>query len=180
MKPNEHPIIFSAKSVRAILAGQKTQTRRVVKLRATDGKCSRNCSGIDLSLAWPDRGIGGGGYLKIPCRDGATQRVDCPYGGVGDRLWVKEAWRNRSPIFMPRKFSRLTLLIVAVRCEQLQEITMADARAEGARPGTKYETFRSAYQRQWDAINSRRGYGWDTNPLVWVIEFRRANNVNQS
>lgn len=88
----ERPIIMSGESVRAILVGQKTQTRRVVKLRPRDGMCATDCSGVEPEKAWADPGLGGGGYLKVPCRDGAAQRIHCPYGVPGDRLWVKEVW----------------------------------------------------------------------------------------
>lgn len=79
----------------------------------------------------------------------------CPYGKPGDRLWVKETWyspamtdellgyaadgdyphgctyRKRRSIFMPRAFSRITLEVTGVRVERLQEISEADAMAEG-------------------------------------------------
>jgi hypothetical protein len=90
----ERPILFSAPMVRAILAGTKTQTRRLVDLselkRATT-------PGYD----WTWRG-------QAPIRSIAQQRRyprGCwqdvrndaliklsPYGGAGDRLWVRETW----------------------------------------------------------------------------------------
>jgi len=174
------PIIFSTPMVQAILAGQKTQTRRVVKPQ-------------------PD-----GDYVK--------QWIDLfepPYK-PGDRLWVKEAWsvwehrpddlpiryradyRNdykakwQSPMFMPRRYSRITLEITNVRCERLQEMTEADAVAEGLkvsaaghyynyhnkRPHTDFGCPIESFESLWDSINAKRGYGWETNPWVWVLEFR--------
>lgn len=71
----DRPILFSAPMVRAILDGRKTQTRRVVKCQY---------SGLPLmvgdSVAFLDNGR----------RTGPDQR--CPYGTLGDRLWVREAW----------------------------------------------------------------------------------------
>lgn len=36
-------------------------------------------------------------------------------------------------------------------------------------------TYRFGFQQLWDSINAKRGYGWDKNPWVWVIEFRRVD-----
>lgn len=68
----ERPILFSAPMVRALLAGTKTQTRRVAK-------------GV---VAVHSRT--GEALAKL---DSAGPRVACPYGQPGDRLWVREAFR---------------------------------------------------------------------------------------
>ncbi|MNX89177.1 hypothetical protein D3C86_1211820 [compost metagenome] len=92
--------------------------------------------------------------------------------------------RWRPPIHMPRKASRILLEIVSVRVERLQEISSADATAEGINwnPGTAWtfseargltDAYRSQFADLWDSINSKRGLGWDTNPWVWAITFRR-------
>lgn len=76
----ERPILFSAPMVRAILDGQKTQTRRVVKPR---GRNSLFAVEADGSPAWSDS------YILDPGNDEWRMR-DCPYGQLGDRLWVRE------------------------------------------------------------------------------------------
>lgn len=89
----------------------------------------------------------------------------------------------RPSIFMPRWASRLTLEITNVRVERVQEISEEDAKAEGVEavactpvgrgPGaTGWMLCRPAYQTLWDSLNKARGYGWDANPWVWVIEFK--------
>ena len=84
----ERPILFSAPMVRAILAGQKTQTRRVVKFpRSRD------------SFVLIDRGNGWWPYQSDDgeteiCNDGCEHCYSSPYGQPGDRLWVKETWRH--------------------------------------------------------------------------------------
>jgi hypothetical protein len=86
------PILFSAPMVRALLDGRKTQTRRVVKPRKDEDRCASDCAGPQWDRAWADPGFGSGGYLHVPCKDGAAQRVRCPYGNIGDRLWVRETF----------------------------------------------------------------------------------------
>jgi hypothetical protein len=79
---------------------------------------------------------------------------------------------------MPRWASRITLEITAVRVERVQDITEEDAEAEGAL--SCYEPDEAEhpdgcvcqFRNLWDTINSKRGYGWDVNPWVWVVEFR--------
>lgn len=81
----ERPILFSAPMVRAILDGSKTQTRRVWKMP----------KGMEWYVSGPLRGeetgdicdIGGKGWWSV-------DEVACPYGDVGDRLWVRETWQG--------------------------------------------------------------------------------------
>ena len=84
-------------------------------------------------------------------------------------------------IHMPRRFSRITLEIVAVRVERVQEITEQDAVAEGAAfmPAADLRDERLTvpqlvFSHVWDSLYSKRGLGWDANPWVWVIEFAEA------
>jgi hypothetical protein len=90
-------------------------------------------------------------------------------------------WHTRPSIFMPRAASRITLEVARVRVERLQEISEDDSYAEGVHAGSwEYdngegtETARESYQCLWDSLNAARGYGWDANPWVWVVEFRKV------
>ena len=77
-------------------------------------------------------------------------------------------------IHMPRWASRITLEIVNVRVERVQEIDEAGAILEGA-DASKYEkSYRYAFSQLWDSINAKRGFGWDANPWLWIIEFKRV------
>lgn len=83
----------------------------------------------------------------------------------------------RPSIFMPRNLSRILLEITDVRVERLQEITPTDAMAEGVegkglnKDIVPDQGWRMAYRDLWKSINGAGS--WDTNPFVWVIEFRR-------
>jgi hypothetical protein len=199
----ERPILFSAPMVRAILAGQKTQTRRALT--------------PDLFIS------SGGAVVRMASAGPATtgiREAHCPYWRQpGDRLWVREAWawsgdgaipafdrvrkgevwfradpertspgiRWRPSIHMPRWASRITLEVTGVRVERLQDISEADAQAEGVTPkwepgcsgrlmealgGFSFRPAASAYADLWEQINGPGS--WDANPWVWVVEFRRV------
>jgi hypothetical protein len=101
-------------------------------------------------------------------------------------------WFLRSPLFMPRWASRLLLEITSIKAEFLQDISEADAKAEGLafrKPNFEcgYEGFWGhpnwphvewlsspvkAYKKGWDSINAKRGFPWDSNPAVWATTFR--------
>jgi hypothetical protein len=197
----EHPILFSGPMVQALLAGTKTQTRRMMKPQPT-----RASTG---TWFWsPNKNVhhvGDDGMFQI-----VVSAMSCPYGWVGDRLWVKETFcptdagfayrastdadgercrrelglKWKPSIFCTRKASRITLEITAVRVERLNVISEADALAEGcaidkghvyAVAGAEHFGHRTAvgcYQTLWANINGAGS--WDVNPWVWVIEFRRV------
>jgi hypothetical protein len=89
------------------------------------------------------------------------------------------AWWRRPSIFMPRAACRTLLEVTATRVERLQAISETDAEAEGIDflrhvPDVD-ETLdaRGLFRCLWDGLNAAGGYGWDKNPFVWVIDFRR-------
>lgn len=258
---NEKPILFQGDMIRAILEGQKTATRRIVKptvkgctvgVYTQDGKVSSVVNVQEDGDPWTD--------------------IKCPYGQVGNRLWVREtfkvgAWRDqgqlriafdyraspelvntpwcyppsseqytnqilkavheldkkgiepvgggpdriykweagKSPlnwkpsIFMPRWASRITLEITEIKVERLQDMDNDNAINEGINkywvnyedgggywnvpacwknPDGKIikqiqtEDIIEAFANLWDSINKKRGYSWESNPWVWVINFR--------
>lgn len=85
---------------------------------------------------------------------------------------------TRPSIHMPRFISRIDLEITKVRVERLQDISEDDATAEGVtliplhNNDVYGETNREAFERLWDKINGKK-YPWNSNPWVWVIEFRK-------
>ncbi|HED1311579.1 TPA: hypothetical protein R4S24_000034 [Citrobacter freundii] len=160
-------MIFNGEMVRAILDGRKTQTRRIMKVQPSDGfHPTHNGYDLDLNAHWYTPGVvDKNGYLQPAKKDvfgvaDENEGYTCPFGAVGDRIWVRETWarynidqdshdmayratppadwpeegRWRPSIHMPRWASRLMLEITGVRVERLNAISQADAIAEGAPP----------------------------------------------
>jgi hypothetical protein len=78
---------------------------------------------------------------------------------------------------MPRAASRITLEITDVRVEPLQNITEGDAQEEGILMGETLGYYGALpdFIALWDALYAKKGYGWDTNPWVWVLSFKKIN-----
>jgi len=80
---------------------------------------------------------------------------------------------------MPRWASRITLGILGVRVERVKDIGEEEAVSEGcvvmpASAINPQPTARGSFIMLWNSINYARGFGWLSNPWVWVIEFRRV------
>lgn len=207
----ERGVLFNGEMVRAVLEGRKTQTRRIVK---------------DLSYVDDE-----GNTIQRPTPDQWYPEAlqYCPYGYIGDRLWVRETWCQavdpdtsrpydpprahyrsdgnevylddgdgftayredgtecspwKASIHMPRWASRILLEVTAVGVERVQDISERDAVAEGiGRSGVGWKNYGvdpqvmfcnpvNSFISLWDSINAAKGYGWDANPWVWVVEFK--------
>jgi len=83
-------------------------------------------------------------------------------------------------LFMPRWASRITRDITDVRVERVQDISEADAWAEGISASQAADYYYDgpqpvgAFAELWDSINAKRGYGWTANPWVSAITFAVA------
>ena len=197
----ERPILFSAPMVRALLDGSKTQTRRVVKPAPGD---------VPGTMRHPDVAIFGalahaayGDEWRCPYGQPGErlwvreawqhQEGGAIYdaaGGVADAFESETVYRASRPhypgpwkpsIHMPRGASRIDLEIVDVRVERLQNISEADAIAEGIglnpsavgvrMSGDNPEPMAVAmYRALWEQINGAGS--WDANPWVWAVSFK--------
>jgi len=230
----ERPIISNGWSIRGILSGRKTQTRRIMKPqpKVVDPPNRQTWTPERKWLRWK----------KVKQTSGALTK-HCPYGQLGSILWVREAFRlpawadeytpleyveeggwvaryeadgqhrlagapdhaleeeakdaseseywgqKRYPIILPRELCRMRLRVEGVRVERVQEISAADAYAEGIQtphggelsPGTPEEALsqkdkllRKRFAKKWSQIHGEGA--WERNEWVWVVEFSRIES----
>lgn len=216
----ERPILFSGEMVRAILEGRKTQTRRVCKFRITGPNPPSGLfdmyDGEKWIGAFPNEGKHSSAAMNSPygqpgdrlwVRETFLLRaqgkspvfravVEGAHGAVEAAGYGAMYGGWKPSIFMPRWASRISLEIAKVRVERVQDISEADARAEGISQRVVndkpagwhwlpyggffgdwgYTSATFAYQALWDEINGNaKGgiYAWARNPWVWVVEGKR-------
>ena len=182
-------IIFSTPMVQAILAGRKTQTRRLIK----DKDITNNFDiDIDGSVY---------AYINPATGDSYPPTAIAKYQ-VGDILWVRETWSKdengeyvyranygtteddsfppsmfkwKPSIHMPSEAARIFLRVKNVGVERLQDITEDEAIKEGAKAygpnNCSGTSARIAFAEIWDKTTTE--HEWRTNPWVWVYEFER-------
>ena len=191
----ERPILFSAPMVRAILENRKTMTRRVVKPQAysyANDALGQPCiyprdqSGyadpvpIYCPYGQPGDRLWVRETFRLPSRyDDATpeelaaqvSRTEIRYLADGD---VDLNGKTRPGIFLRYGWHRILLEVVSVRVERVWSISQNDARSEGVGSEGESSDFILDFVYLWDSINAKRGYGWDANPWVWVVEFKRV------
>lgn len=85
--------------------------------------------------------------------------------------------RSRPSIHMPRWASRINLEVKDIRIERVQDITYEGMKAEGCFPPEICGGFWAKLQEEywiplWDSINKKRGFSWESNPWVWVVDFK--------
>lgn len=224
------PILFSGEMVRAILDGRKTMTRRVVSSQPAsfteqfnhatvkaehppawfDNVAKRCKYGVPGDRLWvretfqpliadgfdwfsSDYETGNGIKINYVADTGPVEFYD-----EDDRL----SMAMKPSIYMPRWASRITLEIVSVKVDRLQDISDADARAEGAPeldmmcgtcrgsgthpygdPCDCDAGYRTScpplewFQLLWGYLNAKKpGCSWDDNPWVWVVEFKKVES----
>ncbi|MGM7903178.1 hypothetical protein [Yersinia enterocolitica] len=198
---NEKPILFNSEMVNAILSGRKTMTRRIISektlhlfgVAAGAGECHplELCDERSQSyyLEFCPLGKPGDQLWVRECfsdlEDFDFFNPSVPdvipgywYWADGNPEWGN--WTKPKPsIHMPRRASRINLLITGVRVERLNDISEQDARAEGVKawrgPAEKLVGGKLAFFELWDSIyGQKEGENWQANPWVWVINFERT------
>lgn len=199
----EHPIVFSKEMVKAVIAGRKTMTRSVITPQPPEdwspdwvgyycptiekpngelsdgpeifGACNEDC-GIKCPFGGPgDRlWFRESFYIDdVRWADGERLPKDRPddlsddqifYRADSDCFKKKPKWRSARS--MPRWAAQTILEITGIRVERLHSITRDDIAAEGC-------SFFSDWIYLWDSLNLKHGFGWQFDPWVWVVEFRR-------
>jgi hypothetical protein len=179
---NAHPILFSGEMVSAILEGRKTQTRRIVK-GDPNGKIPFTdelpCPyGLTGDILWVRE------KFNAQTQNGKwwheVKREDRPLFNWAWTNPVHPAYDETPPrwmpsIHMPREACRIELKITQLRIEKLQRITHDEAISEGFSHTTGRAWGKLGFSLLWDKLNKERGYGWDVNPLVWVVSFELAD-----
>lgn len=217
----ERSVLFTAGNRAKSIAGDKTQTRRVIVPQPVyhdDPQCNPKFNMEWQAFIWSKN-------EPIP-----EEVVKCARYQVGDHLWMLEPYqmkeqflscnlmmlgnylddgerfglkateaewerftkrkfpfRRTSSRFMYKVLARYWYEVTEVRAEWVQDISEADAKAEGIvstgggrywiaaldRGFTPRASAREAFRDLWDSINEKRGFGWDKNPLIFVYEFKR-------
>jgi hypothetical protein len=180
------PILFSTAMVQAILAGCKTQTRRVVKPTDVISGSPNSPLVMPTVIKSPHKA---GDILWVRETWGSYSdttpyylyRADYPADAIG--FWHEHEHINwcdfpkwRPSIHMPREAARLFLRVTDVRVQRVQDITSSDIEQEGVDTEglNTGEEWKYAFSQLWDSINAKRGYGWDVNPFCWAYTFERT------
>jgi len=189
------PIIFNTQMVRAILNGDKTQTRRVIhpqQVEYSDGRIQTLDEFVakeswDMLCAFAPYNVGdilyvretfaywegtaGAGYI-YKADEIHNPPIEC---------CLPDRWRPS--IHMPKELARLFLRVKHIKAERIQIISVYDAECEGIAPRDHdrpdYEVI-DDFALLWDEVNYKRGYGWEQNPWVWVYDFEVCEKPEES
>lgn len=189
------PMLMNTEMVKAILAGRKTVTRRLIKPQPKNKP-------VFIIAGTPTKYIG-------KWFDEISDKYWTPPCHTGDVLYVRETWCKgslnggadqyfykaddndfhcqwRPAIHMPKEAARIFLRVIDVRVEHLKGVTLDDAIAEGCQGkfigrgecvGAGWEILpEDEFADVWNSAIKKADldkYGWEANPWVWVIEFER-------
>ena len=201
------PILFNTKMVKAILEGEKTVTRRVLKLPSyikkdsdgtyslfAEGECYDSQNILDLFkeryLLSPYQ-VGDILYVREtwqPLESVSGELMGYHYNADGLCIWLdgdmtqdlREPMKWKPSIHMPKEAARIFLKVTDVRAERLQDIVYQDLLKEGMSNDPEYSTFAiKDFKYLWDKTATKLEAKWDVNPWVWVIEFEKADKPNE-
>jgi len=184
------PILFNTRMVEAILSGEKTTTRRLIKPQPI-GKV-RHCTGYQIDYWAEEKETQGSLFLS---------KMKMPYQ-PGDVLYVRETWMRwhdgsyqyradvgnsdfpwKPSIHMPKEAARLFLKVKSIEAQRLQDFLCC--RSEIIKEGIAfkdYETAKKCFKELWDSTlppADKSTFGFDANPWVWAIEFERCEKPKE-
>lgn len=199
----ELPILFTADMVKASDEGLKTCTRRIIKLSTFYEKIKywqpsieldKGFYGYDDSLGWelikPKYQPGDHLWIKqnfqIRFRDKTRKTVygyredDSKFHDIKltDREWEKfSKWKTpfekKSKLFMFKTLAYKWIEVISVRAERLQDITPEDIIKEGIIHKNEPGRLMYDFIDLWNSINKSRDFPWESNPYVWVYDYKR-------
>lgn len=193
LAPKHTRVQMQPENIRAIIAGRKTQTRRLCKLPGIDNENLQDPALYAAALAISPFGQVGDllcftepyAEVNLPDTDDYTLLYCADTPGDEDIKWTPAR-------FMPKVKARLWAVITTLRLERLQQITSEDALAEGIdkRQSSGYFAYRNyetdgqplldaqaSFGSMWRRINGADS--WSQNPVVWVIGYKVMTQPGQ-
>lgn len=198
--------LFKEALFNQILAGNKTQTRRIMKTGFTNS----DLGFIDYSIGWNnalfEHSSGRFAEIKSPKRVGDICYLKEPYKLLDDELFYafdfsddkedRGLWKWKNKLFMPEKYARYFVKITNVRVQQVNDISDEDAIAEGIEQITDSiltdDTYYKIYSKNikkgvtnlpilsfyslWQSIHKKEPNRMEDNPWLWVYEFELVTN----
>jgi hypothetical protein len=163
----EKPSSFNSEMINAILNDEKTMTRRIIIPQPVNPKWS------------------GSEWIEAGCDDTKHFVLKCPFGKVGDCLWVRENWcvHQRYDAIPPRilpeaKYLQNGVTYLADVYKSEKSLWMGRTRPSIFMPRWAFNKYgvgcaTAVFSNLWESINGKRGYGWAKNPWVFVSSFKR-------
>lgn len=177
------PILFNTEMVQAILDGRKTVTRRIAKPQPLHGTSIieygkemnppyRPGDVLYVRETWKAVEASSAGWCVIEYKAGGKEK----FNEIITLPTCNGKWKPS--IHMPKEAARLFLRVVYARVRWLRDMCLADVLMEGIQEAESYEETWDRWHSTWNSTIKPADvdkYGWEANPLVWVIKFERIS-----
>ena len=195
-RDNLKPILFNTPMVQAILEGRKTSTRRIIKENVLEKFTNLNWNPNE-NIAYAPYQVGDILYVRETwCQ---STEIEPNYGKqqyhykASPDDFIRQAPEGfikwKPSIHMLKSAARIFLKVTDIKVQRLQDITEREVLKEGIRRyhfnmnipdaygDNLYTDHKLAFKELWDSTVNKKDidvYGWDANPYVWTIEFKRV------